>query len=154
MQVARARGVAGSMASQPDGASAARPGGNLEAAFKQLDMDNYDDDDDNLVSRLLQVCSFLSLAWDLRVPRVRGVCLSVVNGHVMICVSVIPGLWGVSCLSAYADRQLVVTARYKAPDARVVVVRKCDTYQLAHSAYEHKAAVLMVLSRCLHAQAG
>jgi hypothetical protein len=31
----------------------------LEEKFKQLDMENYDNDDDNLIARMLQVCTRL-----------------------------------------------------------------------------------------------
>jgi hypothetical protein len=52
VQAARARAVAASMdTAKGNGA----PASALDAAFQKLDMDKYDDEDDNLISRVLQV---------------------------------------------------------------------------------------------------
>lgn len=54
MQVQRASEMAASMATASAGPSATAS--HLEAAMKRLDMDNYDNDEDTLVNRVLQVC--------------------------------------------------------------------------------------------------
>lgn len=55
MQVQRASEMAASMVTASAGPSATAS--HLEAAMKRLDMDNYDNDEDTLVNRVLQVCS-------------------------------------------------------------------------------------------------
>lgn len=51
--VARAREVAASMTEQSSSGAAATSTGHLEQALKKLDMDNYDAEEDNLISQML-----------------------------------------------------------------------------------------------------
>jgi hypothetical protein len=54
-QVERAKGAAALLTAGPSAPGAADARYDLEEKFKQLDMENYENDDDNLIARMLQV---------------------------------------------------------------------------------------------------